>query len=404
DGRILDANPAACKLYGYSREEALGALLEDLIIPDAMRDSVIRLSSAWAAGGPPIPASELTLRRADGSLWGFGAGLVHPGRTDAHGKRYCHKEAVPLAPTRIASEVRFAAVAPGAPYGAVFFIDGGGSLRSQGADCGGRIGQGAWDATFRWFDALPILANTRFVATGPCNTAAITEDGGLHVWGSSLSGQIPGTREPSMQAPVRVMEQVVHVAVARDAIYAVKRDGTLWGWGEAHEDGFLDGGVVHRRETPYRIMEGVKAVYTADNGPVMVIKADGSLWTWGENRFGQCGQGIRGVRARPALIARDVAKVAMNGRHAALLKADGSVWTWGWNWGAHCGFPVNEPDILRPRRLAAGAADIAVTSGETYLLMRDGSLWGTGRNADGYGLLGEAVRQPGLRRVAWPQD
>lgn len=364
-------------------------------------------TTAWRLAGASYPGDHdpgaLLIRQPDGSLWGFGAGLVHPGEEDLHGQRYVHKRAVPLAPTRLAAGVRFATLAPGAPYGALFWIDTQGTLHSQGADSGGRLGQDVWDATLRWFKAAPILPRVRFVAAGPTNTAAITEDGGLWVWGSNLRGQVPGATGPSVKIPRRVLEQVVHVAVAREALYAVRRDGTLWGWGAADADGFLDGGVLPQRDQPHRILEGVRAVYASGNGPVMVLKQDGSLWTWGENSFGQCGQGHRSrTPARPAPIAQQVVKVALTGRHAALLKADGSVWTWGWNWKAHCGFPPTEPDILKPRRLADGALDIAVTTGETYVLKRDGSLWGTGNNRDGYGLLGEAEARPGLRPVPLP--
>jgi two-component system, sensor histidine kinase and response regulator len=65
--RVIFWNKASETLYGYRRDEAMGVRLEDLIIPEGMRDDVVRLTSAWAAGGPAIPAGELTLRRADGS-------------------------------------------------------------------------------------------------------------------------------------------------------------------------------------------------------------------------------------------------------------------------------------------------------------------------------------------------
>ncbi len=362
-------------------------------------------TSRWRLAGATFPGDflpgVLLVRREDGSLWGFGLGLVQPRtETDAHGKRYCRLEGLDTTPQRLAEGVRFATAAMGAPLGAIFTVDDQGTLRSFGADCGGRLGQGVGDATHRWFDPTPILERVRFVTAGSCNAAAITEEGALWAWGSNLSSQVLGCSEGFAKRPLKVMDDVVSVAVARDAMYAVKTDGTLWGWGEAYDNGFLDGGVLKVRKTALRIMDGVKAVFTADIGPIMALKADGSLWTWGANSAGLSGQGTKGTSAKPARIADQVVKVAMNHHHAALLKEDGSVWTWGRNWTAQCGFPMKEADILKPRKLCEGATDVAVTAGETYVLKQDGTLWGTGRNASRAALPGRGMeRQVGLVEV-----
>ncbi|MBU1567348.1 MAG: PAS domain S-box protein, partial [Proteobacteria bacterium] len=54
-------NTASEILYGYSAREALGQKLENLIIPAAMREEVIRLVDGWVDGGEAIPAGELLL-------------------------------------------------------------------------------------------------------------------------------------------------------------------------------------------------------------------------------------------------------------------------------------------------------------------------------------------------------
>ncbi|TGN41732.1 putative bifunctional diguanylate cyclase/phosphodiesterase [Marinobacter confluentis] len=66
DRRVIYWNEASRRLYGFSREEAEGRLLEDLIIPDAMRDSVIAAHRNWLENNVSIPSEEIDLKHRDG--------------------------------------------------------------------------------------------------------------------------------------------------------------------------------------------------------------------------------------------------------------------------------------------------------------------------------------------------
>jgi diguanylate cyclase (GGDEF)-like protein/PAS domain S-box-containing protein len=67
DRRVIYWNRASETVYGYTREQALGRQLEELIIPEPMRETVIGFVDTWTQGGPAIPSAELTLQGADGS-------------------------------------------------------------------------------------------------------------------------------------------------------------------------------------------------------------------------------------------------------------------------------------------------------------------------------------------------
>ena len=67
DGTVSYWNRASETLYGYTEDEALGRNLLDLIIPPDMRDEVRAAMLRMIETGENIPASELTLRRKDGS-------------------------------------------------------------------------------------------------------------------------------------------------------------------------------------------------------------------------------------------------------------------------------------------------------------------------------------------------
>lgn len=49
--RVIYWNEASTVIYGYDRSETLGNRLEDLIIPDEMRDEAIQRHQAWIKQG-----------------------------------------------------------------------------------------------------------------------------------------------------------------------------------------------------------------------------------------------------------------------------------------------------------------------------------------------------------------
>lgn len=63
DRRVIFWNSASEAIYGYSREEALGRTVEELIIPQEMWPVLLPLVDAWITGkGAPLPNGELELQ------------------------------------------------------------------------------------------------------------------------------------------------------------------------------------------------------------------------------------------------------------------------------------------------------------------------------------------------------
>jgi diguanylate cyclase (GGDEF)-like protein/PAS domain S-box-containing protein len=67
DRNVIFWNDASEAVYGYSAADALGQKLEDLIVPDAIREPVIKEVNQWIEGSPVTPASEMLLQKSDGS-------------------------------------------------------------------------------------------------------------------------------------------------------------------------------------------------------------------------------------------------------------------------------------------------------------------------------------------------
>ncbi|ASM52274.1 hypothetical protein PESP_b0758 [Pseudoalteromonas espejiana DSM 9414] len=64
--QVIYWNKGSELLYGYTKDEATGKKLEDLIIPPPMREAVIEAHSNWLVHDIEIPAAELTLTKKNG--------------------------------------------------------------------------------------------------------------------------------------------------------------------------------------------------------------------------------------------------------------------------------------------------------------------------------------------------
>jgi PAS domain S-box-containing protein len=125
--QVVYWNSASERVYGYTKEEALGKKLEDLIIPPEMKDQVVEDVDNWLNGGPPVPAAELILTGKGGrSVNVFSSHVMH---VTAAGKRELFCIDVDLTPLRAAekalreSESRYRSLSENFPNGALFLID-----------------------------------------------------------------------------------------------------------------------------------------------------------------------------------------------------------------------------------------------------------------------------------------
>lgn len=157
---------------------------------------------------------------------------------------------------------------------------------------------------------------------------------------------------------------VLPVGSAPDQLitYAVKKDGSLWGWGHYNDrytpftwdlfDGVAASGTDCLK--PVKLMDDVIAV-TSDNVFYdMALRSDGSLWYWGKKKE----EDNYVYSVKPEKLMDGVA--AVDG--SAVIKTDGSLWMLRTNYG-----------IITPEKYADNVARVSDEDG--YMLKTDGTLW-----------------------------
>ena len=79
------------------------------------------------------------------------------------------------------------------------------------------------------------------------------------------------------------------------------------------------------------ISESANTQIAAGRRHSVALKKDGTVWAWGENDFGQLGNGTNTGSGAPILVKglRDVISVATGTNFTLALKNDGTVWAWG---------------------------------------------------------------------------
>ena len=207
--------------------------------------------------------------------------------------------------------------------------------------------------------------------------------------------------------PTRIMENVADVAVGFNFTAVVKRDGTLWTWGE-NGSGQLGCGTTTSRQTPVQIMDNVSSVSAADEH-ILAVLNDGTLWGWGDNSSAQLGDGTTTNSYIPTYIMNNVSYVSTEWSSTFVTRTDNSLWAWGYDasgremvadWHADPEWYLDEvmdhqamvrdsatrfsPEMILNDTLAVSSSlwtdGMALPWGYTLAIRSDGNLWGWGWN------------------------
>ncbi len=213
---------------------------------------------------------------------------------------------------------------------------------------------------------------------------AIKNDGSLWGWGSNDKGILgTGTTEP-IDSPIKIMDDVVCVKQN----YAIKKDGSLWTWGGYYQFFQNDNKTI---PVPTKVMDDVIDMDIGENH-MLIIKEDKSLWGIGLNYEGQLRYGewdqnqdmyIPGSFKTPIKIMNHVQKAKAGAEHSIVLKTDGSVWTFGSNLYGQLGCGKEIDRTAKPIKITYGMKDIYAGRSSCFAISEDNVLWRWGTNYGG---------------------
>ncbi|HSK14414.1 MAG TPA: hypothetical protein VK907_14435, partial [Phnomibacter sp.] len=178
----------------------------------------------------------------------------------------------------------------------------------------------------------------RHVSTAMNNTVAIKKNGTLWVWGNNVGAAlgVGATPNSAVYVPTQVGRDTTWAdAVAIEhVILAIKKDGSLWSWGrKGYSDVRGYAATTDVTTAPTRIGTDTdwKKLYVHryhGNASAIGVKQNGALWTWGNNASGKLGLGDEAARQTPVplKLPNPVIAFALGRSYAIAVAGDGSLW------------------------------------------------------------------------------
>jgi alpha-tubulin suppressor-like RCC1 family protein len=324
------------------------------------------------------PKSAFTMAlKMDGTLWGWGwgdnwifaDGTVDPKKT----------------PTLVSSYSNWKDISSGPEH--VIGIKEDGTIWGWGANNFWQVWFGANSTYVQYPIQIGADTDWKSVEAGRIHNVALKEDGTLWTWGIDSEGVLGnGINVYNHNDPTQIGNDNIwiHFSVGYLHSFAIKSDGSLWGWGR-NTSGEVDGSIYHYRVEPTQITDSYDwATVDAGNTHSLAVKKDGTLWAWGDNSYGVLGNGsISGVKIKPTQIGVETNwKYVSAGReHSLAIKTDGTLWAWGNNYYNQLGDGTGT-NRMEPIQIGTDNDWVSISAGTHHSMAfkADGSLWSWGYN------------------------
>jgi alpha-tubulin suppressor-like RCC1 family protein len=291
------------------------------------------------------------------------------------------------------------------------------------------------------------ISGVEAISGGSDHSVALKKDGTVWSWGDNHFGQLGnGSTATSSSVPVQAagLTDVISISSRAAHTIALKSDGTVWTWGYNYYGQLGDGSTTNSK-IPVQVKDsngaafGDVAAIASGGYHSMALKKDGTVWIWGNNESGQIGDGSTTSRSKPiqvkdssGIVFGDVVAIAAGQFHSIALKKDGTVWRWGhnladgtfnrtspfhisgfdgtiaiasegyqiiaikeggtlWRWGTNGTTLPTDPFEARDNTGAILTGFVAAAGGETHstALKNDGTVWTWGNNY--FGQLGNGT-------------
>ncbi|MDE6527927.1 MAG: sialidase, partial [Muribaculaceae bacterium] len=227
------------------------------------------------------------------------------------------------------------------------------------------------------------------VAAGDNTVYAIKADGTLWGWGSNEQGELgqgsTDSKRSSIPLQIGSDSDWKEAYGARGCGFFIKENGTLWSVGSNEKglSGVGDGVTKHTSlvqvgtDADWKSL-GVSVTWCYT---VLAIKQDGSLWAWGSGADFCLGQGNTNNSTVPVRVGtdNDWKQVAIGSSHVLALKNDGSLW--GWGFAPYYQLMNDQTNIKVPTRLGTDKwTSVYAIDNASYGVKEDGTLWAWGDN------------------------
>ena len=315
--------------------------------------------------------------KTNGTLWGWGV--------NSAGQIGDNTVTTRSSPTQIGTLTGWSKVSAGASHSMAIYTDG--TLWAWGLGTSGQLGYNPITPS-----RLTSTNDWSEISGGTSHTMGVKTDGTLWTWGVNGNGQLGQNNVTARSSPTQVGTLTnwskVSATTGASSGFAIKTDGTIWGWG-LNSSGQLGDGTTVNRSSPVQIgtLTNWSSISTIFSDHVMAIKTDGTLWGWGNNASGRIGDGTTVGRSSPVQIGTltNWSKVSAGIGHTTAIKGDGTLWSWGTADSGVLGDNTISPSKLSPIQIGTDTNWYDVNAGGAHVLSikTDGTLWGWGTNGSG---------------------